>query len=673
MSLIPVFVLGYLPVRKIHPKSGIIERLSLGFGLGIGLLTFFLFVLMAMGVQVTSQASVLIIIICVAAGLWLLVTSGIQKKAVFLKAIPGSIPRLPVAEQLAIAALLVLIGYLVLTSLQIGLYWPIREWDALAAYDFLGRNFAQTGNLDILHLSSYYIGAPLFTSLGHAWLYWVGNALNPSLIPQVQIDYLANETAMPHLIYGLFYICLLVAFYQALRRTHLNFVVNLLFVAALASVPMLFQSSTRAMTEMPYSYYFSLGMIYTYLWLKERQISDIILAGFLLGMSSWTRSGTEIFIFPAVVVLGIYTWRARQFKPLAIFTLIYLTFNLAWRFYLSYGLKLTAGWYESKLSSNLLDASKFMEVLNAVEHAFTANQDLALSWLFVVAVFVASLPFIKHRIVDMIPLLFALWCAFALFMAMYAVQWQLSVDTYRYMSHFWPLALFACAASPLVQTLFPSRQAEVRVSETILPDSERRLFAAFRSPQPLYFLGIAALLGVFSFTYVRSQGGYLGLIDSSEIVTSTNDGVLPPQSEAPALSSPPADAPCTFAMADGWHAREQAGGSWWQWSAGQGIIEVKTRQDLVATLNGEMRSIQIPNVVDIFLNGKKITSRNLSTEQASAFEPISLSFKAGNNRIEIVSHNPAITLPTDSRLLSVSGKDLTLTAADKNINCLLQP
>jgi hypothetical protein len=678
LSLIPIFLIGYFVVRKIHPEGGQIERLSLGFGIGTGLFTFAMFVSMALGIRPTLRVAFLVVAISLMGGLWLLLRRRTRKQAWHSVKSAGHDLRLPAAEQAAVAVLVGVIGYLILASWQIDTYWPLRDWDAMTLYDFRGRIFAQTGTLDVLRQGSYYVASPLLTSLAHAWMYWVGDALFPLARPQIQTDYLINGTAAPYLIYWLFYVCLLVAFYQALRCTHLNRIVSLLFVAALASAPMLFGTSTRAMTDIPYTYYLSLGMIYLYLWLKERRLSDIVFAGLLLGLGSWTRSGSEPFVLGAVLLLGIYSWRTRQFRALGMFILLYSIFNLTWRVYLAYGVQQAGGFYEGILGSSLFNAAKLTEVLKGIQHAFVANPDLALSWIFFAAIFVMSLLVVRHRRADMVPLILAVWCALALFAAMYAIQANVAVDTSRYMSHFWPLALYACAVSPFVRFLMPSRDPQVvdaELTTTECASSKQRfsLHTLYRAPFPLYASSAVILISVLGFIYVRAQGGYLGLVVPSGAVPN-NSGILPSKSAAMALPPLPSETTCVFALTDGWHVREQAGGSWWNWSPGQGEMLVRSKEGLIAILNGKVLSIRVPNIVDVFLNGKKVASWNITdTDKGVAFSPLSLQINPGDNRIEFVSHNSAITLPTDSRLLAMEVKNLTLTIADKSTACVLQP
>ncbi len=70
-----------------------------------------------------------------------------------------------------------------------------------------------------------------------------------------------------------------------------------------------------------------------------------------------------------------------------------------------------------------------------------------------------------------------------------------------------------------------------------------------------------------------------------------------------------------------------------------------------------MFSIKHPNEVDVLINHVKQMSLTLTLDQFSPFEAISLPLKAGENLIEFVSPNSAITIPAATRLLAVALKN----------------
>jgi hypothetical protein len=83
--------------------------------------------------------------------------------------------------------------------------------------------------------------------------------------------------------------------------------------------------------------------------------------------------------------------------------------------------------------------------------------------------------------------------------------------------------------------------------------------------------------------------------------------------------------------------------------------------DVDAFMQGELHSVQKPNQVDILLNGEKLIALDVTWSGfGGPSGSLPLRLKAGENIIEFVSHNPAITTSTDSRPLAIAVKDLDL-------------
>jgi hypothetical protein len=619
--------------------------------------------ILGVNLNLIMAVCVAVVSLAVAAGLC------VRRKARFSISIDRPGLEMPIAEQVAVAVLIVVVGYLLITSLQIGTYWPVRAWDALTEYDFRGRIFAQTGTLDILHTDVYYASSPIATSLAHAWSYIVADGLFPLARPQIQTEYLINGTTSPVIIYWFFYLCLLLALYRGLRRARLTRIFSLLVSAVVASTPLVFESSTVTLIEAPFSYYLSLGMVYLYLWLRDCQTGDIVISGLMFGLSAWTRPGTEIFAAGAVLVLALAAWRKRRFKALGIFLLFYVSINLVWRAYVSYGVQ-QVGLYDTLLSLQI-NFVKIREIYDDVLQALTTGPAVLVSWLFFVVVFLANLPFVRQRKVDSVPLLLSAWCILAVFAAMYVVTIRLSVDIARYLSHLWPFALYACAVSPLARLLLTDEDAapsegrhallEWASQRTRLPI--QAFYLKQRSP---YIIGAIVLVSFSLIFSVRSLGGYLGLVSPGTVVSITAPV------KQPALST----AECVFSLSEGWHSREQGGQSWWRWSPGQAKVSIISKQNLATTLNGELYSIQQPNTVDVLLNGDKVATWEIPAETPTGFHPFSsltLQLVPGDNQLEFISHNPAITPSGDNRPLAIALKDLVLTPSDSNTPCVLRP
>ncbi len=132
---------------------------------------------------------------------------------------------------------------------------------------------------------------------------------------------------------------------------------------------------------------------------------------------------------------------------------------------------------------------------------------------------------------------------------------------------------------------------------------------------------------------------------------------------------------CAFQFSQGWYGTEREGSDWLLWSGGQGYLKIIVNTPIVVTLTGDINSAQRPNKVDLFVNDDKFITFNVDWDEWAfrAFTPVSLSLKAGENIVEFSSHNPAIALSTESRMLSIAVKNLNLIT-EQGITCeLLQP
>jgi GDSL-like Lipase/Acylhydrolase len=147
----------------------------------------------------------------------------------------------------------------------------------------------------------------------------------------------------------------------------------------------------------------------------------------------------------------------------------------------------------------------------------------------------------------------------------------------------------------------------------------------------------------------------------------------PPKDPSP-YDDPHAGPPlqCTLTFTAGWHEWEHNGSEWWRWTDGRGEIRVITPEDSDLVMQGEIQSIQRPNIVDIFVNEKKVATWEITWDFFKPFEPLALRLQMGENRIGFVSHNRALRIPNDSRPLALAVRNLRTARANGEATCELQ-
>src|SRR5262249_17615748 len=107
---------------------------------------------------------------------------------------------------------------------------------------------------------------------------------------------------------------------------------------------------------------------------------------------------------------------------------------------------------------------------------------------------------------------------------------------------------------------------------------------------------------------------------------------------------------CKAAFTTGWHELERHAQDWWRWTDHRGQIDIQSVQEMEVTLRGELYSIQNPNEADVFVNGEKVTTWRIDRDGFKPFPFLSLNLKAGDNIVELVSHNRAVQVPPDPPL-----------------------
>ncbi|MEI8064223.1 MAG: hypothetical protein WCH84_09190 [Verrucomicrobiota bacterium] len=114
----------------------------------------------------------------------------------------------------------------------------------------------------------------------------------------------------------------------------------------------------------------------------------------------------------------------------------------------------------------------------------------------------------------------------------------------------------------------------------------------------------------------------------------------------------------TLRLTTGWYGVEHSGEDWWAWSTGRGQISVFSKKAGSVILTGALGSASHPNIIDVFVNGIKADTWSPSEYGPTGIPPVHFALNIGENIIEFVSQKPAVTLPTDKRLLAIMVKNL---------------
>ncbi|OGM13516.1 hypothetical protein A3A76_03685 [Candidatus Woesebacteria bacterium RIFCSPLOWO2_01_FULL_39_23] len=287
MLSISILIFGCLLVSVLVPKYNILEKLILGFGVGFGIVNF----IITINLVFSPINKLIIIVFCWIISLIIILKIPRTKKRNIIN--PCLLLKLNLNKYL-ISSLFILVTIIIEFVITFSLLvWPVNMWDAVALYDFRGRYFSQEHTLtDLASYSKpaqlksgglYYFSYPLLTSNLHAISY---------------LDGINN----PKWVYVVLNVGFIYLFYKFLRRSKINISVSGILTFLLASSYYFFKISIIEYSNVPYVYYFVLGVLYFYEWLSKRRKGLLILSLFLIIISTQVRNLESLYIF---YVLGL--------------------------------------------------------------------------------------------------------------------------------------------------------------------------------------------------------------------------------------------------------------------------------------------------------------------------------------------------------------------------------
>lgn len=373
MLIIPFFILLIILglevafILKLDMKFT--ERISVSYLLGIGLLTFFVFLvnyIFNLNFSLTNTFTIL--------GSMCLVLAIVSFKGIlrFIKNIKFKKIKIILNKKTVFWGIILILFFY---TLIINLYWPISDWDSLALYDFRAKVFMTDTNLIHAALTNdYFIQYPLLTSLAHLFVYQIG---------------LPN----PKFIYSLFYLSFVVIFYYSTRK---NTSENkaMFFTILFALVPEFFTHSMMAYTNLPYIAFFCSGIFYLYEWIKNKNVSTLLLSGFLVGLSCWVRI-TEPFWWVPLFVVILVTLKNKRWKEILYYLIPVYFFYKVWGVFMGHINSLLTHSTQTIVPANPI--SPYLAILEKitpsrlVEVAVYLYKNVFSSWGLIVLVFVIML------------------------------------------------------------------------------------------------------------------------------------------------------------------------------------------------------------------------------------------------------------------------------------------
>ncbi len=321
--LLGIFILGSLFALLILRKTTWLDILSLGFPLGAGLLTFSFFLISLLGIHLTTSSVILLYFLSLGIVMTLLkwqrvdTLGSVHSLLSDIKSIPQRLPKGLVFR----IGLGVFIGiFLFSVFLSVGRSYSI--WDALETWSIKGYGIAFEGSV---------LAADRYGSFGRA--YPLNLPILISIFRFISGDVLPGSKMIFPLLAGSF----LVGAYRFWRRIKISREISILGVLLCMTIPLIFRHMMLGMADLSFACYFLLAVFWGIEGISSRDSRAILISGFLLSISCWTRAegilysvGTILTLLIAIKVTHkenpkIIPW----LSPLIVFLLIWLPFSLS--------------------------------------------------------------------------------------------------------------------------------------------------------------------------------------------------------------------------------------------------------------------------------------------------------------------------------------------------------
>ncbi|KKQ95042.1 MAG: hypothetical protein UT21_C0009G0007 [Candidatus Woesebacteria bacterium GW2011_GWA1_39_11b] len=420
LIFILIVVFGYLFSSLIIRGLPLAERGGLSYLLGMGIVTLLLFFSSWVGIKITA-VSVLTIVSGLIALLLFVFVFLRRKVEINLPNVQLIFRKLSWPEKI----ICLVIGVAISFSLLIALYYPVYVWDALALYDFTAKIVAQTGYfVQIANQYFYFAQYPLLVPLGHTIVYLFGGS-------------------NPQFIYSLYFFSFAVIFYSVIRKKSSR-LIALFATLLLVTNPILFAHSTIAYTNLPYTTFYVIGIIYLYTAVIRNRLDYLFISSLLIGFSTWARSAEPLWLTEILIVL-IYAVHKKSIYPALIFLFPFLVIQQPWNVFQArlYGLTLSTVGQLSLIPTILSAGIDFKRILDVSLYIY---RNIIQSWGPIFMIFLIVVFFdIKNRFNNksLIMLLIILANFMAVYIGTYLFsirfeEWKAIPDSAVRMSMFFP-------------------------------------------------------------------------------------------------------------------------------------------------------------------------------------------------------------------------------------------
>lgn len=320
LALSLAFVTGFTLVAWIAPRLGFFEQAMLSFPIGLFIET----LLMLLGTMIFKLPFTVGTIILYSGIIIIssLVGSFVTDRFATYQKIPQDLKDfLRSRSQLHWYEVLGLLGLLAIALLIIAkcLYWPVYMWDSIAYYDYDALLYATFGSIEETARSfgsEVIVQYPPYVPLAHTFMYVL-------------------HSTVPKAIYGCLFVSLLGFFYCSLRRYCSRFLSQIITLL-LGIHPLITTYAPLEYTNFPLTLYYSAGVIYVYHWIKQQDLSLLIIGTLFILGAFFVRTETFYFLCSLYASFGLFCLISKNKKYwlyFALFVLVTWNFSKIWNQY----------------------------------------------------------------------------------------------------------------------------------------------------------------------------------------------------------------------------------------------------------------------------------------------------------------------------------------------------
>lgn len=298
------FLLGLFVLSLLLQKQAVSyvfwEKLSLSFAIGLGLLTILMYILGLLKIPLN-----LTMIVLAVAGMIALISLYLLyiKTFCLTRCEINTIFNFKTLQFSWLEKLLLgMIGLKVVFAFFTALVKPLVDVDAFQFYSIVAKAIYFSGNFFDPYLSQFFSDKPAFPFIAQGWAFIGLGTINDALFK---------------ILTPVMFICFILIFYSTLNRYYPRWFC-LLFSFFLCSLPFMLYHVTTAYSDFPVTFYYSIGTLYLFLFMKEFRENKttarnyFLLSFLLLAISLWVKKAALVLTGVNLSVLIVFFYNQRQ-------------------------------------------------------------------------------------------------------------------------------------------------------------------------------------------------------------------------------------------------------------------------------------------------------------------------------------------------------------------------